>query len=1040
LRWLGSIAAALILLTGFGMWRLMQGPIELDGLTPYVEAALNRSIGGWHVALTGAQLGIDHETRQLDLRIEGVRLSRPDGEPFAAFPEMVASFSLRALLLGRLAPTRIVVERPMVRLQRDANGLLQLQFGDRDAAAMGIGPELLQQLAGPPRLDAPLGLLRRVAVRDAVLILDDRQTGRVWQASRVDATAARGAEGIDGDLSLAVPIGGQVPEVHASWRYSAPQQTLDLALDIGEVEPAALAPLLPDLAPLAAFDLPVSGSLRTRIDVAALRPEGFRLDLGLGTGSIVSELLPRGTLGVQQGELHAVYAPESEQLHLLRLRLDLGGGSLLSLDGSLDGVTPELIAGDAPPAAPLSGKLHTVLSNVPVANFDNLWPRALSRGGRRWVLANIRDGVLDRAAFELGVTVDVAARSADIVSTHGTLRYHDLTVNYLDGLPPVRKVGGTATLADKRLEFTPTGGAVKSVQVTGGSLVITDLGSPVEWLSIDLALAGPIQDALDIIDAKPLHYAHDIGIEPGQVSGRVQTNLHFKLPLLDKVKFDQVDYGVKASLVDVAVDKIALDRGLSDGNLALEIARSGVHLQGTARFDGTPATLDASLAFKPKAGPRGRYHVALDLDDEARRRLDMDFLHDRVAGPVGVDLTYSTFADGHAEGAVAVDLRRAGLSVAEAGWKKPPDVPATAKLTFDLEDEHLTRLRGIEIKAPGLDGRFAVALAPDPKRIDRVDIQHLTIADSELSGTVSRRREGGWHIELRGPRLDVSHLLEDVNKDSANAPPVQIDARLGRLVLGPRHELSEVSGEILRDGRWRSAHIDGRFANGHRLSLRLAEEEGKNGLRLQSDDFGSTLDLLDITGNIVGGQVTVTGQLSDDGMPGSLRGHVEAENYNLVRAPGFARVLSLASLTAVGSLLGGSGIPFTTLRGDFVYRSDRLVLDQLLAYGGAIGVTASGTFDFGRDRLDLQGTIVPAYTLNSILGNVPVIGSLLLGGEGQGLFAANYRVTGSGADPQVSVNPLSVLTPGFLRKLFQLNLGASPSPEQAPAPAPADER
>jgi hypothetical protein len=80
----------------------------------------------------------------------------------------------------------------------------------------------------------------------------------------------------------------------------------------------------------------------------------------------------------------------------------------------------------------------------------------------------------------------------------------------------------------------------------------------------------------------------------------------------------------------------------------------------------------------------------------------------------------------------------------------------------------------------------------------------------------------------------------------------------------------------------------------------------------------------------------------------------------------------------------------------------------------------------GPDLLDIQGTIVPAYTLNSIIGNIPLLGSLLLGGEGQGLFAANYRATGSAADPQVSVNPLSALTPGFLRRLFQPNFGVPP--------------
>ena len=150
-----------------------------------------------------------------------------------------------------------------------------------------------------------------------------------------------------------------------------------------------------------------------------------------------------------------------------------------------------------------------------------------------------------------------------------------------------------------------------------------------------------------------------------------------------------------------------------------------------------------------------------------------------------------------------------------------------------------------------------------------------------------------------------------------------------------------------------------------------------------------------------------------------------------MRAPVFARILALPSFTGAGSMLAGSGIPFSTLRGEFSYADNHLTLQSLLAYGEAIGVTANGDVDLHRDRLDLQGTIVPAYALNSILGNLPVIGSLLLGGEGQGLFAANYRVTGSAADPQISVNPLSALAPGVLRRLFQPNFGIVPPVQQS---------
>ncbi len=1037
LVWFASVAAALTLLVGFGLWRLTQGPVELGGLTPYVEEALNRSADGFHVSISAVRFVIDRTSRQLDLQISGVRLSRGDGEPLASFSEISAGFSLSSLLRGRLAPTRLVVEHPLLRFIRGPDGKFDFRFGGQDADVPNFGPEILEAAAGPPRPETPLGSMRRIVVRDATLILDDERTGRHWHADRVDATLERSPEGLVGDLSMAIAIGARTPEIHASYRYWSTDRVLDFAVEFGAIEPAAVASLTPDFAPLAAVDLPVSGTLLTRVDLAGARTEGLRVDLGFGKGSLKSKLLPEGVLALQQGELHAVYAPESGQLRLAKLDLDLGGGAVLAVKGSLDAITPELIAGTDPAPPHIPGKLGIVLSDVPVAKFESLWPTVLSPGGRRWVLANIRDGVLDQAAVQLDLAVDPAARSAEIVSARGSMRYRDLTVSYFGGLPPVRKVSGTATFADKWIEFAPTGGTVKSVQVTGGALRITDLGAPVEWQTIDLALSGPIRDVLEVIDVKPLHYAHDIGVDPARVSGRTELNLHFTLPLLRGLKFDDVEFGVKASLTGAAIARAAMDRDLSDGDFALDVSRPGVHLQGSARFDGIPISIDGGMIFKPKNGLRGRYRVALRLDDAQRRRLAFDYLPDRISGPIGIDLTYSVFDAGRAEVEALLDFRATGLAVAEAGWNKAPEVPGAGKLVLDLANEQVTRLREIEVKTAGLYGKFALALMPDRQRVERVDIERLVIGDNDVAGTVARRPNGGWRVDLRGPRLDLTHWIKDSGKEepsrrAASDPPLLIDLRLGQLILGPRREVRDLSAHLLREGEvWRIARIDARFVNGRQLNLRADSTAGKHALTFLSDDLGSTLSLLDVTNNIVGGRVTVTGQVSDATGNRIAHGHIEGENYSLVRAPAFARILSLASLSGVGSMLSGSGIPFTTLRGDFDYSGNHLVVENILAYGGAIGVTANGLIQLSQDRLDLRGTIVPAYSLNSIIGNIPLIGSWLLGGEGQGLFAANYRATGSAADPQVWVNPLSALTPGFLRRLLQPNFGIPPTVQES---------
>src|SRR5207237_7986208 len=129
-----------------------------------------------------------------------------------------------------------------------------------------------------------------------------------------------------------------------------------------------------------------------------------------------------------------------------------------------------------------------------------------------------------------------------------------------------------------------------------------------------------------------------------------------------------------------------------------------------------------------------------------------------------------------------------------------------------------------------------------------------------------------------------------------------------------------------------------------------------------------------VADDVTGGRLTVDGQLSEIAGRRTLRGHIEGQNYTLVRAPVMARILALPSLTGFASTLAGTGLPFSTLRGDFAYDGSLLTLDRMLAFGEALGVTANGWVDLDRDWLELQGTVAPAYALNSLLGNFPIIG------------------------------------------------------------------
>ena len=83
-------------------------------------------------------------------------------------------------------------------------------------------------------------------------------------------------------------------------------------------------------------------------------------------------------------------------------------------------------------------------------------------------------------------------------------------------------------------------------------------------------------------------------------------------------------------------------------------------------------------------------------------------------------------------------------------------------------------------------------------------------------------------------------------------------------------------------------------------------------------------------------------------------------------------------------------------------------------------MTGAGEVSFEDKVLELDGVLVPAYSANSLLGDIPLIGDIFVGKKGEGIFALSYTVVGPFEKTQITVNPLSALTPGFLRGIFRV--------------------
>jgi hypothetical protein len=347
-------------------------------------------------------------------------------------------------------------------------------------------------------------------------------------------------------------------------------------------------------------------------------------------------------------------------------------------------------------------------------------------------------------------------------------------------------------------------------------------------------------------------------------------------------------------------------------------------------------------------------------------------------------------------------------------------------MTLDLTNDKVTAISKASLSGAGIDAQVSVGF--DAKGVNNVTVDHLSIGQSDVRGNLVIGDDGRWTISARGKSLDASALLNEIDSRPDRVepppPPFTIDAQLDRLVFGPGREVNHVTAKLSSNGQhWTEASILLGLGDKAAATMNFGGAIGDSQFKLATDDFGELLRIADVYDNVRGGTFGLTGKAEDRNGKRMLIVDASGADYRVVGAPALARLLSIASLSGAGALLSGEGIPFNRIAGQVIFAGDLISLNGLRAYGGALGINASGNIDRASGQMSIAGTLVPAYTLNSVLGNIPVIGNLLLGGEGQGIFAANFRLYGQRDDPKVSVNPLSTLAPGILRNLFLFSPG-----------------
>lgn len=1029
---LGACLVGLLAAAALG-WRLAQGPVEVPMLARFIEDQASRD-GGSQLRIGRATLGWEgwrgSGLTPLDLQLSGVRLTDPDGTTRLDLPDAAVSLSIPWLLRGRLAPGRIELLHPVLRVRRDAEGNLEAQLGEAavEPAAPGnafLG-ELLAGLMQPPGDATALGALARLGVRDARILVEDAQLGAAWELDRASVELRRmPAGGVTGRGSGTLVLGVGRVAVSLAAEASGEPAIIGFRLAIAETRPAELALLAPALAPLAALDAPALMTLAGRMEAdgrlatvqARLSARAGRLDLGAGR-----------TLPIASLEAAAAWRPEGIALEHAVLRLE-------------GPATPTLTAAATARRVEAGWRASATLGldAAPLAALSRWWPEGLGGNERAWILENITAGTARNGQWTFAAEAPADLSTLTLTEARGTLEVEDATIHWLRPIPPMEAVHGVVEFGLAEVVARVASGRQSGTraQARDGVVRVGFAPGEVPAADIQIGLAGTLPEVLAVIQHPRLHLFDSRPLTIKDPAGTLEGRVSLAFPLLADLPVEQLRVRGQARLANVRIADILLGRPIERGQLDLTVDNDGLKLAGTAQFAGIATRLGVEMDFR--AGPPGQVvsRETVQARADARLLAALDLAHEElVRGPIGLDIRTERRRNGQGRVTVRADLREATLALDPLAWSKPPGQNAGGEAVLRLQGENLAAIESFRAEAPALMVRGSAAFGRGT-RLERVEIAEARVAESRLAGEIRPPAGAGapWRLALRGAVLDMRRAMAEETPQatpqatpqpaSQAGPSFAIEGRFDRVLLGPRRELAAVEARLRLDGR--GVVRDGRLAGragprGPFEALIAPHGQGRPGrtLTLAAEDAGALLGAFGILEHLEGGRLRVSGSYAHDAPGAPLRGQAEMNEFSVRNAPAFAKLLQAMTLFGLVEALSGPGLTFVRMVAPFTLTPDTLTLEEARAFSASLGITAKGTLDRRRRLLAMEGTIVPAYILNALLGNIPLLGRIFSPETGGGVFAATFRLTGAMDDPQVSVNPLAALTPGFLRGIFGL--------------------
>ncbi len=832
---------------------------------------------------------------------------------------------------------------------------------------------------------------------------------------------------------LDAPITGQVVTTLTPQGISALQASLDIGA--GSLVPNAGQTAKPLVFQSAKLDLsyhPAQGrivlnALNVASDALTLRANGhadmLRADGSVIAGALAGETPDTFAATLQLDSLRfdrpdVFTQPVAFSQGRAQLGLRLAPFAVTLDDVSLtDGTMTIAAKGSvAAKAAGWDTALDLRVDEISSAKLLALWPKTLKVGTRDWLDRNLLAGQF--SDLRLGLR-GVAGRAPEM-----DLRYQfsGLKATPMRSLPPIINGHGYGALSGRSFSMvletgraTPPAGG--DLDMAGSVFTIPDTRVIPALGQLTLRSAGSLTATLSLIDQPPFRYMEKSGRAVDFADGTARLTTRITLPLQKIITLPDITLQVQGEVSDFASDQLAMGHVLRAPRLSVFVDKAGLRIAGKGDISGEGFDAAYGMVFGPdNAAGRAKITGQANLTNAALATFGVALPDGMVSGQTRADIEIDLARGQPGQMRLTSDLVGMGLQIDPIGFAKRPD--DTGKLAAQITLSSPPEVTRLSIDAADLQAQGTVRLAQDGG-LDTARFAELTIGEW-LEGDVTFLGQGAGKplkLLLDNASVDLRFFPTARGSQGTGAGTgtgtgaesgLPLILRLDTLRISDDIILRGFAGDFPEAGAL-TGDFTARLDGGTPLKGQLSPSRYGTRVRVVAQDAGAALVQAGVYPSVRGGALNLV--LTPRKAQGTYLGEVTMQGVRVQNANVLAELLNAISVVGLLDQLGGSGILFNNVIGSFILTPQGVDLREGAATGGSLGVSMQGIYRFEGAALDMQGVVSPIYVINGI--------GAAISKRGEGVLGFNYRLRGTADTPRVSVNPLSVLLPGFLRNIFK---------------------